>query len=151
MCRYPESSATRVASYASVAVSCQVPKPTIGNDRSAVSGTRGIGSVMGRLSPRRRSVAAVRPLGGVAQRTIESRTQLRQRQSGVGQDLGGEPLALADQREQDVLTADLVVVAVDSLPQRQLQHLLRTRRDSRMPSGAHRLPPAAAEQPAALA
>ena len=43
------------------------------------------------------------------------------------QDLGGDALALADQAEQDVLGADVVVAELQRLAQRQLQHLLRPR------------------------
>ena len=43
------------------------------------------------------------------------------------QDLGGDALALADQAEQDVLGADVVVAELQRLAQRQLQDLLRSR------------------------
>ena len=41
--------------------------------------------------------------------------------------LGGHPLALPDQAEQDVLGADVVVVELQRLPQRELEHLLGAR------------------------
>ena len=40
------------------------------------------------------------------------------------QDLGGNALALADQAEQDVLGADVVVAQLQRLAQRQLEDLL---------------------------
>ena len=42
----------------------------------------------------------------------------------LDQHLRGDALALADQAEQDVLGADVVVAQLQRLPQRQLQHLL---------------------------
>ena len=45
------------------------------------------------------------------------------------EDLGGDALALADQAEQDVLGADVVVAELQRLAQRQLQHLLGARRE----------------------
>ena len=41
--------------------------------------------------------------------------------------LGGDALALADQAEQDVLGADVVVAELQRLAQRQLEHLLGPR------------------------
>ena len=49
---------------------------------------------------------------------VEVRTELDQH-------LGGDALAFADQAEQDVLGADVVVPELQRLAQRQLQHLLR--------------------------
>ena len=49
------------------------------------------------------------------------------------QDLGGHAVALADQAEQDVLGADVVVVQLERLAQRQLQHLLGPRRERNVP------------------
>ena len=43
--------------------------------------------------------------------------------------LGGDALALADQAEQDVLGADVVVAELQRLAQRQLEHLLRPGRE----------------------
>ena len=43
--------------------------------------------------------------------------------------LGGDALALADEAEQDVLGADVVVAELQRLAQRQLEHLLRARRE----------------------
>ena len=42
------------------------------------------------------------------------------------EDLGGDALALADQAEQDVLRADVVVAQLKGLAERQLQDLLGT-------------------------
>src|SRR6266700_5884698 len=46
-----------------------------------------------------------------------------------GQYLGGDALALAEQAEQEVLGADVVVPEGQRLPQRQLQRLLGSRRE----------------------
>ena len=43
--------------------------------------------------------------------------------------LGGDALALADEAEQDVLGADVVVAELQRLAQRQLEHLLGARRE----------------------
>ena len=43
--------------------------------------------------------------------------------------LGGDAFALADQAEQDVLGADVVVAELQRLAQRQLEDLLRPRRE----------------------
>ena len=59
------------------------------------------------------------------------------------QHLGGDPLALADQPEQDVLGPDVVVAEGERLSQRQLEHLLRPRRERDVP--ARRMPPVADE------
>ena len=47
--------------------------------------------------------------------------------------LGGDALALADQAEQDVLGADVVVAELQRLAQRQLEHLLGARRERDVP------------------
>ncbi len=47
----------------------------------------------------------------------------------LDQHLGGDALALADQAEQDVLGADVVVAELQRLAQRQLEHLLGARRE----------------------
>ena len=47
----------------------------------------------------------------------------------LDQHLGGDALALPDQAEQDVLGTDVVVAELQGLAQRQLQHLLRARRE----------------------
>ncbi len=49
--------------------------------------------------------------------------------------LGGHTLALADQAEQDVLGADVVVAELQRLAQRQLQDLLRPRREGDVSAG----------------
>ena len=43
--------------------------------------------------------------------------------------LGGDALALADEAEEDVLGADVVVAELEGLAQRQLEHLLGARRE----------------------
>ena len=52
----------------------------------------------------------------------------------LDQHLGGDALALADQPEQDVLRADVVVAELQRLAQRQLQHLLGPRRERDVPA-----------------
>ncbi len=47
--------------------------------------------------------------------------------------LGGDTLALADQAEQDVLGADVVVAELQRFAQRQLEHLLGARREGDVP------------------
>ena len=53
----------------------------------------------------------------------------------VEQDAGGDALVLAHQAEQDVLRADVVVAERERLAQRQLQHLLRPRREGDLAGG----------------
>ena len=53
----------------------------------------------------------------------------------VEQDAGGDALVLADEAEQDVLGADVVVAEGERLAERQLQHLLRTRREGDLARG----------------
>jgi len=43
------------------------------------------------------------------------------------EDLGGHPLALADESEEDVLGPDVVVAELEGFAQAQLQHLLGPR------------------------
>ena len=52
----------------------------------------------------------------------------------LDQHLGGDALTLADQPEQDVLGADVVVAELQRLAQRQLQHLLGPRRERDVPA-----------------
>ena len=47
----------------------------------------------------------------------------------VEQDAGRDALVLADEPEQDVLCADVVVAQGESLAQRELEHLFRARRE----------------------
>src|SRR5208337_2946074 len=54
------------------------------------------------------------------------------------EDLGGHALALADEPEQHVLGADVVVAELKGFPQRQLEDLLRPRGERR---GARRSRP----------
>ena len=53
----------------------------------------------------------------------------------LDQDLGGDALALADQAEEDVLGADVVVAELERLAQRQLEDLLGARRERDVPGG----------------
>lgn len=52
------------------------------------------------------------------------------------EDLGGDALALADQAEQDVLRADVVVAELKCLTERQLQDLLGPGVKGMCPDGA---------------
>jgi hypothetical protein len=49
-----------------------------------------------------------------------------------GQHLRRDPLALAEDAQQDVLSADVVVAQLERLAQREFQHLLRARRERDM-------------------
>ena len=51
----------------------------------------------------------------------------REQVAVLAHDLRGDALVLPDQAEQDVLGADVVVVQLQRLAQRQLQHLLGPR------------------------
>ena len=62
------------------------------------------------------------------------RTRLRSAPS-LTQHLGGDALALADQAEQDVLGADVVVAELQRLAQRQLEHLLGARGERDVAAG----------------
>ena len=53
----------------------------------------------------------------------------------VGEDARRHALVLADEAEQDVLGADVVVAERQRLPQRQLEHLLRPRGERDLPGG----------------
>ena len=52
----------------------------------------------------------------------------------LDQDLRGDALALADQAQQDVLGADVVVPQLQRLAQRQLEHLLGPGRERNVPA-----------------
>ena len=53
----------------------------------------------------------------------------------VEQDAGGDALVLAHEAEQDVLGADVVVAEGERLAERQLEHLLRARREGDLARG----------------
>ena len=53
----------------------------------------------------------------------------------VREDLCSPSLAFAEQAEQDVLGADVVVLELQRLAQRQLEHLLRPRGERDVPAG----------------
>ena len=70
------------------------------------------------------------PRAGVAREQLDDLlAHPRQVGAELHQDLGGDALALADQAEQDVLGADVVVAELQRLAQRQLEHLLGPRRE----------------------
>src|SRR5262249_41800689 len=54
----------------------------------------------------------------------------------VEQDARGDALVLPDEAEQDVLGPDVVVTQRESLAQRELEHLLRARRERDLPRRA---------------
>ena len=106
------------------------------DDRVELGVARGLGQVAAELVEDQRGRR--RALGGAAGRgrllalvTGEQLDDLLADAVEVGaelhQDLGGDALALADQAEQDVLGADVVVAELQRLAQRQLQHLLGPR------------------------
>ena len=78
---------------------------------------------------------SARPLGaGRAGRTLVARQQLddlladaAEVGAELDEHLGGDALALADEAEEDVLGADVVVAELQRLAQRQLEHLLGAR------------------------
>src|SRR5207244_1291946 len=51
------------------------------------------------------------------------------------EDLSGDALALADETEEDVLRADVVVTELERLAQRELEHLLSPRRERDVTAG----------------
>src|SRR3954449_9543520 len=84
----------------------------------------GRGRALGRAAGRGRLLALVtrQQLDDLLADAVEVGAELHQ-------DLGGDALTLADQAEQDVLGADVVVAELQRLAQRQLQHLLCPRRE----------------------
>ena len=56
-------------------------------------------------------------------------------------DLRGNAFALTDEAEQDVLGADVVVAETQRLPKRELEHLLRARRERHVSLGPLRPAP----------
>lgn len=78
------------------------------------------------------TTAAGTRLGGLlalvaAQQLDDLLTHARQLGAQLDQHLGGHALAFADQAEQDVLGADVVVAELQRFAQRQFQHLLGSR------------------------
>lgn len=59
-------------------------------------------------------------------------TNLRQVGSQLLKDLGSNAFAFANESEQDVFGSDVVVAELESLAQRQLQHLLGAGRERDM-------------------
>ena len=72
------------------------------------------------------ALVAVQQLDHLLADPVQVRAQLDQH-------LGRDALTLADEAEQDVLGADVVVPELQRLAQRELKHLLRTRRKRDMP------------------
>ena len=80
------------------------------------------------------AATAARPSAADRRRALVARQQLddlladaAEVGAELDEHLGGDALALADQAEQDVLGADVVVAELQRLAQRQLEHLLRSR------------------------
>ena len=78
-------------------------------------------------SPVRACAGAQAASGRLTERPQRARAQIRDGEPGVDQDLRHQPVALAQQAEQEVLAADAVVVQVDRRTQGELQDLLRAR------------------------
>ena len=85
--------------------------------------------------------ALLRAAGALGVVALEARQQLddllahaRQVGAELDQHLGGHALALADQAEQDVLGADVLVAELQGLAQRVLQHLLGARGERDVPA-----------------
>ena len=87
---------------------------------------RGRRGALGRRAGRLLALVAVEQLDDLLADPVEVGAELDQH-------LGGDALALADQAEQDVLGADVVVAELQRLAQRQLQHLLGPRRERDVP------------------
>ena len=84
------------------------------------------------LSPGRRAGAgrsAFLAAGVAGQQLDDLLAHAGQVGAELDEHLGGDALALADQAEQDVLGADVVVAELQRLAQRQLEHLLRAGRE----------------------
>ena len=83
---------------------------------------------LGRAARRGRLLAlvAVEQLDDLLADPVQVGTQLDQH-------LSGNALALTDEAKQDVLGADVVVAELQGLPQRELEHLLRTRGEGDVP------------------
>ena len=86
-------------------------------------GRRGLGRGAGRLL----ALVAVEQLDDLLADLVQVGAELDQH-------LGGDALALADQPEQDVLGADVVVAELQRLAQRELEHLLGPRRERDVPA-----------------
>jgi hypothetical protein len=119
------------------------------DDRVELAVAGGLGEVAPELVEDRRTFSAAlrraladpgAGLAGLATRVARQQlddllTHLVEVRAELLQDLGGDALALADQAEQDVLGADVVVAELQRLAQRQLEHLLGTRRERDVPGG----------------
>ena len=90
-------------------------------------------------APRRAGARAARLALAAAARAGEHADDLVADLLGVGveveQDARGDALVLAHEAEQDVLGADVVVAQAQRLAQRELEHLLRARRERDLPGG----------------
>src|SRR5207248_204569 len=77
----------------------------------------------------RRTTLALLPPAGAGEHADDLVANLLGVGVEVEQDPSGDTLVLADEAEQDVLGADVVVSERQRLAQRELQHLLRARRE----------------------
>ena len=82
---------------------------------------------------RRRSALA--PAAGAGEHPDDLVADLLRVGVEVEQDAGGDALVLTHEAEQDVLGADVVVAERERLAQRQLEHLLRPRRERDLAGG----------------
>src|SRR5579859_962902 len=88
----------------------------------------------GARAGRRRSPGALAP-AGAGQHPDDLIADLLRIGVEIEQDPGGHALVLAHQAEQDVLGPDVVVAQAQSLPQRQLEHLLGPGRERDLARG----------------
>ncbi len=116
------------------------------DDRVELALAGGLGEVAAELVEdergRRRLALRAGARGGGLLATLVAREQLDdlladpvEVGSELDQHLSSDALALADQAEQDVLGADVVVAELQRLAQAQLEHLLRPRRERDVPAG----------------
>ena len=115
------------------------------DDRVQLALTGGLGEVATELvehERRRRRALAALPAGLRGLLALVAREQLQDLLADpvevgaeLDEHLGRDTLALADQPEQDVLGADVVVAELQRLAQRQLQHLLGARGERDVPAG----------------
>ena len=103
------------------------------DDRVELAGPRGLGQVDAELIDRRGLAGALRLCRGAGRRALRQDADdlvanLVQVDAEALEDAGGDALALADEAEQQVLRADVVVAEAAGLVDRELDDALRARR-----------------------
>ena len=93
----------------------------------------GLGALLGALAGGGACLLALAGAGVARQELDDLLADPRQVGAELHEDLGGDALALADQAQQDVLGADVVVAELQGLPQGELQHLLGAGREGDVP------------------